>query len=311
MMSKILNRGTVWALLLISLVFLNKSAYPEEKENFKLRLSFKLTGGWAYTSIGDINTHLESLNNMERFESATGEITKLKNWSPDWEAELRLNISRSFGISLATSGVINQKNESHLVTTEPGIWGWRTGIFIFKPEAKARMPVKLGMYYNFPIISRIKVFSTAGIGYYSASISKYRKFDEIVSPPGESYWMWEYWKTDYKANLGLHGGIGMEYSLTKNLGLVLEVQGRYVKIKNLKGFIQSENSDSLGRISNKKGYLWSYKTSWMGSLIYYNLDIKEKPPGSAIPEISITEVRKASIDLSGYSMRIGLRIRLF
>jgi opacity protein-like surface antigen len=203
-------------IIFISWAYLSNITFSEEKRG-KLRLSIKLTGGWGYTLIGDINTHLESLNNIETFESATGEITKLKNWSPDWEAELRLNISRSFGISLATSGVINQKNESHLVTMGPGIWGGWTGTFIFKPEAKARMPVKLGMYYNFPIISRINVFSTAGIGYYSASISKYTKFHEIVSSPGESYWMSQYWKTDYKANLGFHGGIGMEYSLTKNI----------------------------------------------------------------------------------------------
>lgn len=297
-------------IIFISWAYLSNITFSEEKRG-KLRLSIKLTGGWGYTLIGDINTHLESLNNIETFESATGEITKLKNWSPDWEAELRLNISRSFGISLATSGVINQKNESHLVTTGPGIWGGWTGIFIFKPEAKARMPVKLGMYYNFPIISRINVFSTAGIGYYSASISNYRKFHEIVSPPLESYWMWEYWKTDYKANLGFHGGIGLEYSLTKNIALVLEVQGRYVKIKNLKGFIQSEDSHSIGRISKRTGYLWSYKISAWDFGSYYNLDIREEPPSGFIPEISISEVRKATIDLSGYSMRIGLRIRLF
>ena len=297
-------------IIFISWAYLSNITFSEEKRG-KLRLSIKLTGGWGYTLIGDINTHLESLNNTETFESATGEITKLKNWSPDWEAELRLNISRSFGISLATSGVINQKNESHLVTTGPGIWGGWTGTLIFKPEAKARMPVKLGMYYNFPIISRINVFSTAGIGYYSASISKYTKFHEIVSPPGESYWMSQYWKTDYKANLGFHGGIGMEYSLTKNIALVLEVQGRYVKIKNLKGFIQIEDSYSIGRISKRTGYLWSYKISGWDFGSYYNLDISEEPPWGSIPEISISEVRKATIDLSGYSMRIGLRIRLF
>jgi hypothetical protein len=123
--------------------------------------------------------------------------------------------------------------------------------------------------------------------------------------------MWEYWKTDYKANLGFHGGIGMEYSLTKNLGLVLEVQGRYVKIKNLKGFIQSEDSHFIGRISKRKGYLWSYKISEWDFRSYYNLDISEEPPRGSIPEISISEVRKAIIDLSGFSLRIGLRIRLF
>lgn len=297
-------------IIFISWVYLSNITFSEEKRG-KLRLGIKLTGGWGYTLIGDINTHLESLNNIETFESATGEITKLKNWSPDWEAELRLNISRSFGISLATSGVINQKNESHLVMTGPGIWGGWTDTFIFKPEAKARMPVKLGMYYNFPIISRINVFSTAGIGYYSASISNYRKFHKIVSPPGESYWMSEYWKTDYKANLGFHGGIGMEYSLTKNIGLVLEVQGRYVKIKNLKGFIQSEDSHSIGRISKRTGYLWSYKISAWDFGSYYNLDIDEEPPWGSIPEISISEVRKAIIDLSGFSLRAGIRIKLF
>jgi len=322
MMSKILNRGTVWALLLISLVFLNKSAYPEEKENFKLRLSFKLTGGWAYTSIGDINSHLESFNNNETFEedrrmgseSIMGEITKLNNWSSDWEAELRLDISPHFAVGLATSGALHQKNEDCLSMSGPGAWGGWTDILTFRPEIKARMPVKLGIYYSFPLVSRVSVFSTAGIGYYSASISKYERFREILYPGRGIYGMWKYWETNRNSSLGFHGGIGMECSLTKNLALVLEAQGRYVKIKNLKGTRQEPDSNDPFKIYERQGtlYYYFYSRQGMGSVLSnFDLDIYEEPPWGTIPEISISDVRKAVIDLSGFSLRVGLRIKLF
>jgi len=50
----------------------------------------------------------------------------------------------------------------------------------------------------------------------------------------------------------------------------------------------------------------------MGSVLSnFDLDIYEEPPSGTIPEISISEVRKAVIDLSGFSLRVGLRIKLF
>jgi len=311
-------------IIFISWAYLSNITFSEEKRG-KLRLSIKLTGGWGYTSIGDINSHLESfnnyVNNYARYygrESITGGIEKLDNFMHDWEAELRLELSPKFALGISTSGASHKKNESSLTyregvlsAPEHPIYGEWIYTYTFKSEVKAQMPVRLSIYYRLPFVFKTNIIFYSGIGYYSANVSKYEKLDLSIDSEYPS-WRWEHWKTDHKANLGFHGGIGMECSLTKNLALVLEAQGRYVKIKNLRGTLQREDSHNGGKIYEEKGTLWYFKWAWYGKG-YYRLDISEESPSrwGTPPGYSISNVRKAIIDLSGYSIRIGLRIRLF
>lgn len=314
------KRWIFGALLLVLFVFLSRIACSEERENFKPKLSIKLTGGWHHVAIGDINSHLESFNNSYDFEyarlnnpeSISGEITQLNNHIYDWEAELRMDISYKFALGISTSGAIRKKNESSLTYIEKfydgGEW---TSIFTFRPEVKARVPVKLSIYYRLPFVFKTNIIFYSGIGYYSASVSKYEKLDLSIDSE-YLYWRCEHWKTDHKANLGLHGGIGIEYNLSKNLALVAEAYGRYARIRNLRGTLQKENSDSAGRIYESQGTLWYFKWVCYGKG-YYRLDISEESPSKwgTIPECNISNVTEARINLSGFSMRVGIRIKLF
>ncbi len=303
----------ILAPLLISLMFLSGTAYPEERADFKPRFSIRLTFGRSYLSIGDVNKYLESLNDVSdlyTLESVTGEIKKLDNFTSDWEGELRLDISRRFAVSLSTSGSIHQKNESSLYLSRKVLDEEYIDKVFTKPEVKAWMPVKLGAYFNFLYTAKLKVFSTLGIGYYSASISEYKKIEE-VNLIGDSYWMWQNWEINHKGSLSFHGGLGMEYCLTKNLALVVEAQGRYVKIKNLKGSMQGEHKYREGVISKKKGTLYYFEWRYVGPWYAPHSDfaILEKLPEYGWDNIDIR--RKASIDLSGFSLRVGIDIKLF
>lgn len=320
------KKGTIWPMLFVLIIFLSRIVCSEEKEKFKPRFSIKLTGGWRYVSIGDVNSHLESFNNSYDFEyarlnnpeSISGEITQLNNHIYDWEAELRMDISSKFALGISTSGAIRKRNESSLTYVEKfygieefydgGEW---TSIFTFRPEVKAQVPVKLSIYYRLPFVFKTNIIFYSGIGYYSANVSKYEKLDLSIDSE-YSYWRWEHWKTDHKTNLGLHGGIGIEYNLSKNLALVAEAYGRYARIRNLIGTLQKENSDSVGRIYESQATLWYFKWACYGKG-YYRLDISEESPSrwGIILECSISNVRKARIDLSGFSVRMGIRIKLF
>jgi len=228
------KRVIILSLLLASLMFLTRTLHSGEKESFKPRFNIKLTFGRSYLSIGDFNTYLESINDVSdlyTWESVTGEIKELNNYASDWEGELRMDISRRFALSLSTSGFIHSKNESYLYLSRKILDEEYIDIVFTKPEVKVWMPVKLGVYFNFLYTSKLKVFSSLGIGYYSASISEYKKIEE-VDPFGDSDWAWRNWEIKHSGKLSFIGGIGMEYYLSRNLALVIEVQGRYAKIKN-------------------------------------------------------------------------------
>lgn len=117
--------------------------------------------------------------------------------------------------------------------------------------------------------------------------------------------------------LGFHAGLELEYNLSKNLALVVEAQGRYVKLANFKGKNQYFIQEWLptGELYNTVRY------EVHGTLYYCTLE----DPGlgaryadllvwDKIPFVSIyfyDNIRKVKLDLSRFAVRIGLKLRLF
>jgi len=307
------RRGTVWILTIISVFFLNGIALSIEGK-IRPRFSIKVTHGANYSFWGDVNRYLESVNNNELFEyyrknapeQVVGEINTLNDWTNSLEAELRIDLSPKIALGIATSAGIRRKNESSLIYTYIGSVGSQITGFTYKPEVKAWMPVRLGIYYILPYGSKASFFFNAAIGYYSGKISDYLKH-EVTVPFGGCSWISRYNETERKSSLGFHSGFGVEYSLVRNLALVVEAQGRYVKIKGFKAVARYDNDLSLP--SEVAGTLY-YFTKWdlgIGAR-YADLVVWDKPPEITI--YSPEDIKKAILDLSGFSLRFGLRIKL-
>lgn len=306
--------GAYLVVVFCSLLFLNRITCSEEKENFRPKFSIKITGARDRLAIGDINRCLSSINNNDTFdywrenapERVVGEITELNNWIDDWEAELRIDITPRIGIGFSTSGSIHKKNESSLTYTDRGWAGDQITGIAFKPDIKVSMPVRLGIYYTLPFSSKFNIFFNAGIGYYSGQMNEHSKY-EVTTPSGGYGYTNIYWETDRKSSFGFHGGVGVEYLLTKNLALVLESRGKHVKINDFKGRIQFNHSS--GMQNEETGTLYYY-TMWNPGIgtRYANLTVWEKPPDFSI--YFIDDVKKAVLDLSGYSLRVGIRVIL-
>ena len=71
----------------LGFLLLVQFVYSEEKKPFRPKFSLKLSGGWGYTSIGDINTYLDSYDSylVEMTDYKGGQIKKLRNSNPDFE----------------------------------------------------------------------------------------------------------------------------------------------------------------------------------------------------------------------------------
>jgi opacity protein-like surface antigen len=309
------QRKKFWIFLIFLLVFLSSSTFPKEKDNFKSILSIRLSGGMNYLPLADINKCLSSVNNNETFKywrendpsRIDGKIAQLNSWLPDWDAELMININPVIGVGIATSGAFNRQNESSLTYTIISSVGNQITAMSYEPEIQVSMPIKLSVYYALHPRKSRNIFFTAGIGYYEGRIKEYFKY-EVTTPSGGYGWSTRYWETDRKFSLGFHYGVGMEYILTKNLTLVIEACGRYVRINDFKARARYESSDSS--YIETAGSLYYFTMFDMGiGARYADLEVWEKPPELSIWDMD--DVRKAALNLSGVSLRIGIRIKLF
>ena len=306
------RRVNIWILLISSSLFLTGITQAEERLNFIQRFGIKISSGLSYLIVGDINTFLEDANERQKdraqyFNGAkNGELKKIR-FGFDSEVELTFDITSRLRIGLGTGYVYGRRDSSSGYEVSPP--GFYDVDFTFSPRISiSAVPIKLGVYYILPFSSKAKFFINAGIGYYFAKTNFYWKEREIWtedgSPVVDIREMAE-WDLSSKGN-GYHGGIGFEYNLTRNLVLVIKAQGRYARIKKLKAdeiYVGTHYGEQ-----NYYGAMYYFEKKDLITDKYYSRlgFYKEKPD---YPDYR--NIRDAELDLSGYFLRIGIRIRLF
>lgn len=302
--------------LVFSFLLMTQFVSPEEKRPFKSRFSLKFTAGLGSAlPIGDVNDCLESFNNNDAFEAhreaetgqVVGEIKTLGTRFFHGEAELRFELTPKISLGIATSLPVRKRNESAVTYTILGWAGPQVMTWTFRPEIKVSFPIRLSAYYNLSFIPRTNISIGGGVGLYPAKISQHLRFD-IAYPIGGSAWYT--WDQEAKQNfaLGFHGNVAFEYQLNHKLALVAEFQYRLSKISGFKGTLKR---DSIHAEKSEKSGTLFYYTEWnyFIGIRLPTLEIWPESPND--PYKWINDVRKASLDVSGYSMRIGINIRIF
>lgn len=301
---------------LFVLFLLANFVYSEEKKPFKPRFSLKLTAGLGSAlPIGDVNDCLESFNNNEIFEAhreyetgrVIGEIKTLDTRVFHREAELRFDLTPRISFGIATSTPIHKRNESSVTWTILGWAGPQIMTWTFRPEIKVSFPIRLSAYYTLPLIRRLSISIGGGPGFYSAKISQLLRFD-ITDPTGEFCWYTRDQEAKRNFAFGFHGNVVFEYLLSNKLALVAEFQYRQSKISGFKGTLKRENIH--GDKSEESVTLY-YFTEWNYFIGTRHATLEIWPDTPNDPFRWIDDVRKASLDLSGYSIRMGIKIRLF
>lgn len=306
-------------LVLAVLLFVPRSVTARE-EHFP-KFSIRFAGEAGIMAIGDLNTALSVFNNNYRLEyirknnpswgQVHGSVKPLDKPFVTWEPELRIDLSRRFGIGLSISGAIHKQNESSLTYIyypgDSSVWPYN---YYFKPEISVKIPLKLTLYYYWLQRSRFLVFADAGVGYYAGKMSEQFNFDETNGYSGDVSWTKNHWETQSKSSLGIHLGMGAEILLVRNLSLTGEVQWRYARIGNFRATNLYETGAPSSATST--GYLWylTREELILGDRVG-DLMVSEINPAE-IPSIWIYKnVHKAELDLSTLSMKIGFRLRLF
>jgi len=97
--------------------------------------------------------------------------------------------------------------------------------------------------------------------------------------------------------------LGIEANPTGNVRFFLEALGRYCKITNFSG--TDEYNDSTGSQSTESGTLYIYQGHITESESYPLLYIRERTPSEA----GVSDAKSATIDLSGFEVRVGIRFK--
>jgi len=291
----------------LSLLSLSLASSADERDGAGSRFSLKLSGGARYAVVGDLNECLDSFNQRA---DICGKVAEVANWASDWEVELRMRLSSRFSLGLASSGFFNKKNQSSIFFYGGAVVDPETtksdSRIEFIPEIEAAMPLGLSLYYSLYSGSRMNVLVNLGLGWYTGKMSD-NYIASYFQSDGKTYFGTYYQSVENNFSLGFQGGLGLEYGFTDELALVVEVQGRFARIGSLKG---KECAMTNGSLSEKTGTLYYCKWAWFGSGPWYPvISVSESPPEGGIG--SFKDVREARLDLSGFAMRIGLRVRIF
>jgi opacity protein-like surface antigen len=312
---KLKKQEIIAFLIIFSLMFLTNTARSGERPSFIQRFSIKMSSGLSdFSNIGDINATQVSGNEMHvdhaRYFNGSryGELKEIRTGS-DSEIEVAFDVASWLRFYFSSGYAYARKESSSgFEVTPPGFYNVE---FTFSPTIRIRtIPLELGVSCVMPFVQKAKMFIKGGIGYYFTRTSFYYEETEIWTRE-DGFIMADFdetadWDLKSKA-IGYHWGIGFEYAVARNISLTLEIQGRSVKMKELKGteiFLGSGFSESF------YGSLYYYeKIDSITEKYYSHLGFYKEKPERPYP--TFMNIRKAGLDLSGYFLKIGIRIRLF
>ncbi len=281
----------------------------------KRAFSLVVRGGAGSFAVGDLNTTLSSFDGFYWWLRAAasqdiiGEISELPDHFIDWEAELRWNVWKGLSIGIALSEPIRLHDRSSLSYLYDDATSYS-----LQSEIRVAAPLKFNLYYSLPVFSRLNIIANGGIGIYHARMAQtydwLRRYLDDTQNIGSNHFD----VTGYRA--GYHCGLGLEYKLNDRFSLMAEGQWRFAKIESLKGnsdlrdrlmYVQGENTIS-STSDSQSGYLYHYLVADFAGFQQEELGVYADP--STIAN-GVTGLRKAFLDLSGFTFNIGLRIGLF
>ncbi len=305
----------VLALALFILIF--APAYAGESEDsssFKPGLHLKLTGGFTQSTIGDMNDHLNSMNKylVDYYgQLATGQIRALNSEKSDFQFEVLWDLSRKFKLGVATSIPARYCKESTFQASDPENQQLKREITV-KPEIKVWMPLKVSLYYSVYSNSTIDVSAYTGLILFSTKMSEAQLFESDY-PDETILYNNKDWVADRDVFAGWQGGVSLEYGLGRNLSIVADFEGHLARNSSMKGkmvYTQNNSPDHIGDVSAiyASGYLYYFGSANS----YYDLAIDTPVhfDATGLPSPGTID-REARLDLSGFSFRIGLKLRLF
>jgi hypothetical protein len=174
-----------------------------------------------------------------------------------------------------------------------------------------RPPIRLSAYYSVPLKSNLSLIIGAGVGTYSGRMSE--SIDYELADSSGTVWYRSNWSAARKSTIGIHGTLGAEYGISSRVALIANLSYRHAKIAGFSAEMSAEsNLWTWDRNYDPQGVLWAW--SWgedgpMG-IGYQELIVWSGTPPNHGPRGG-GPIRPGVLDLSGFSMSLGLKIAVF
>jgi hypothetical protein len=251
------------------------------------KFGFSLAGGGNYVSGGDLNVGAQGLSHYYSAFLSTPETGEIKathlGFVVAGDIFLSLSPRLSFGVSV---DYFESKKKSSAKYEK----GSTLNTLSVRPQIQA-LPISLFISYS-PFLP---FYIKGGVEYYFARCNYFYRFEQ-----GKR---WQEWRGKADAQgLGVEGGVGARWKFSSNLGLFLEAMDRYANIKGFEGKDTSVTSEGVTHTEEGRLYFFQLKITEENTCPL--LFLREKKP----TEAGVTEVRDATLNLSGVSLRLGIRI---
>lgn len=304
------------------LSLLSNSLLAGQQPTAKHAFSLVVREGFGSIRMGDLNTTLRSFNQAFDFareispQVLVGEINAIPDTFRDWEVELQWNAWWGFSLGISVSAPARFYGKSALTYTIVDFAGTQTEDFTYESEVRMSAPLMASLYKTFSILPRTKVALTAGIGFYRARLAQTQLWNFRL--PTDATDLTSFYFDVSGRRTGFHGGVAIEYDFNNRFSILAEGLWRSAKIEHLTGSrsVREQAWDSMGNLlfsvgDSEEGPLYHYigEDLLTGELHEWLLVNDFPPPwyGPAFPR----DIREAFLDLSGFTFKIGLRIKLF
>ena len=249
--------------------------------------------GGRHAAVGDLNDGAEGL--ARYYESRLsavidGEVGEL-HFGYLFGAEVRVPLAPSLYFSL---GAERSSGEASSSVSYKG--GSSEAAYSTEPSLRTT-PVSLALIiYPFRFI-----YVKAGLDYTFARCAYFYRFS--TPGPDDQTESWQEWKGEATSSgFGYQLGLGLDWSLGSRFSLIAEGSYRYSRFDSFEG--EDFYQESTSHQSREEGTLYRFRESAGGQETYPLVFIRNRAP----TEAGVTDVRKAVLDLSGFGLRLGLKV---
>jgi len=266
-------------------------------------LSLRLYGGFSRLAAGDVNEGCDGFFELLELYAALGFGTASGGYNPihagyNFGADLVFQLSPNIGVGIGAGYL--QSSKSSLMTLSSTSIGEIT--LTGTPTLRA-MPIRLAVFFTLPLGGKFNLTADVGAAYYAGLKLEAAQRLEIGATDWEEMSL-SASRSSLSDNLGFQGSLGFEYKISPKMGFFLEAVGRYASFKNFNTVMGLER-DSAGGEDTNEGKLYLQTFTYPDGT-YSSFTIESTPPTPDPPEVTY---REPKIDLSGFSLQTGIRIR--
>lgn len=251
--------------------------------------------GGRYAAVGDLNDGAKGLARYYEARLATpgeGDVKSL-HYSYLFGAEARFPLAFGFHLSLGAEYGSGKVSSSVLFKN-----GTQEANLAIKPRVRV-IPISLALVYH----PSSALYLKAGLEYtFTRCGYAYRLTEPQADSEAE---FWQEWTGEADSSgFGALAALGYDWNFTSAFSLTAEVAYRHSRLGDFGGEDVYRESSSYESV--EKGKLYYFRVDAGAAEAVPLVFIRERRPS----EGGVLDVRKAELSLSGFSLKLGIKVRL-